>query len=55
MSIIVTIERQEELENDLVLSNFYPGDKEEFWWVIVGDKKNNKVLSTKKTLVKDKA
>lgn len=45
-------ELENELENELVLSNFFPGDKEEFWWVIVGDKKSNKVLATKRTLVK---
>jgi len=37
------------------MSNYFPGEKEEFWWVIVGDKKNNKVLSTKRTLVRHKA
>lgn len=48
----VNLERQDELESDLVSSNFFPGDKEEFWWIIVGDKKNNRVLTTKRTLVK---
>lgn len=38
-----------------MISNFFPGEKEEFWWVIVGDKKNNKVLTTKRTLVKKTA
>lgn len=48
----VTLTREDELENEAVLSNFFPGEKEEFWWVIVGDKKSNKVLATKRTLVK---
>lgn len=38
-----------------MISNYFPGEKEEFWWVIVGDKKNNKVLTTKRTLVKKQA
>ncbi len=37
-----------------MMSGCYPGEKEEFWWVIVGDKKNNRVLSTKRTLVRGK-
>jgi hypothetical protein len=51
----VNLEREEKFENDLVISSCFPGDKEEFWWVIIGDKKNNKVLATKRTLVKDRA
>nr|VVW86571.1 unnamed protein product [Nymphaea colorata] len=51
----VVLQREDELENDLVISNSFPGEKEEFWWIIVGDKKNNKVLATKRTLVKEKA
>jgi pre-mRNA-splicing helicase BRR2 len=48
----VVLEREDELGDDyLVQSRFFPGEKEEFWWVIVGDKKNNKVMSTKRTLV----
>lgn len=54
MELKVTMQREEELENDLVISSCYPGEKEEFWWVIVGDKKNNKVLATKRTLIKGK-
>jgi hypothetical protein len=42
------------LDNDKVVSNYFPGEKEEFWWVIIGDKKNNKVLSTKRTLIEQK-
>lgn len=54
MELKVTMQREEELENDLVISSCYPGEKQEFWWVIVGDKKNNKVLATKRTLIKGK-
>lgn len=35
---------------------YYPdANKEEYWWVIVGDKKSNKVLTTKRTILKNKA
>lgn len=35
---------------------YYPDTrKEEFWWVIVGDKKTNKVLATKRTPLKKAA
>ena len=30
-------------------------NKEEYWWVIVGDKKTNKVLTTKRTILKNEA
>ncbi len=51
----VSLERDDELETDYVISSCYHGEKEQFWWIIVGDKKNNKVLTTKRTLVKQKA
>jgi hypothetical protein len=47
----VRLVREEALENEMVVSGSYPGEKEEFWWVIVGDKKSNRVLTTKRTLV----
>lgn len=34
------------------MSAYYPGEKEEFWWLVIGDKKTNKVLTTKRTLIK---
>ncbi len=44
--------RDEELEADYVISNYFPTEKEEYWWIIIGEKKTNKVLTTKRTLVK---
>ena len=38
----------------MVISNSYPVEKEEYWLVVVGDKKNNRVLATKRSLVKQK-
>ena len=55
MEITVKLSRDEPLERDFVIANYYPQDKEQFWWVIVGDKKSNKVLTTKRTLVHEKA
>lgn len=34
---------------------FYPGEKEESWWIVVGDKNTNRVLTTKRTVLKKEA
>jgi hypothetical protein len=54
-AITARLTREDELERESVISSHFPGEKEEFWWVIVGDKKNNRVLTTKRTLLKTKA
>ena len=53
--LIVTIRRpgveeQEELQvfADPVYAQYYPGQKEEQWWIVVGRPKINKLLSIKK-------
>lgn len=55
----MTLTRDEPLEREQeqVICPFYPSSsyKEEFWWVIVGDKKTNKVLTTKRTVLKNEA
>jgi pre-mRNA-splicing helicase BRR2 len=35
-----------------VISRTYPEEKEELWWVVVGEKKTNRVLTTKRMTVK---
>jgi pre-mRNA-splicing helicase BRR2 len=35
-----------------VISRTYPEEKEELWWVVVGEKKSNRVLTTKRMTVK---
>ena len=48
----VTLTRDEELESLNVMSLSYPEAKEELWWVIIGEKKTNRVLITKRMVVK---
>lgn len=39
-----------------VICPFYPDPrKEEFWWVVVGEKKTGKVLATKRSILKKEA
>ena len=35
-----------------MISSTYPEEKEELWWVVVGEKKSNRVLTTKRMVVK---
>lgn len=35
-----------------MISRTYPEEKEELWWVVVGEKKTNRVLTTKRMTVK---
>ena len=53
----VTLKRDEELEeeNVKVLCPHFGSGKDEYWWVIVGDKKTNRVLTTKRTLLKNES
>ena len=38
-----------------IVSAYYPQEKDEYWWIAVGDKKTNRVLTTKRTLLKNKS
>lgn len=57
MVLKVILERDEELEEQTikVICPYYPEEKDEYWWVVVGDKKTNKILATKRTLFKNKS
>ena len=37
------------------MSGKYPEEKEELWWVVVGEKKSNRVLTTKRMSVKGRS
>eukprot|EP01016_Furgasonia_blochmanni_P049228 TRINITY_DN744_c0_g1_i15.p1 TRINITY_DN744_c0_g1~~TRINITY_DN744_c0_g1_i15.p1 ORF type:complete len:788 (+),score=90.05 TRINITY_DN744_c0_g1_i15:1-2364(+) len=44
----VKLTRDEELDSEIVYAPNYPKPKEEFWWVIIGDAKNNKLFAIKR-------
>jgi hypothetical protein len=55
VALNVTLTRDGELDDDTVICPFYPDPrKEEYWWIIVGVKNTNKVLATKRTILKTK-
>lgn len=54
--VSVVLERDNELESEPVKCPFYPKvidlvtkEKEENWWIVIGDKSSNRVLTTKKS------
>ena len=57
VQIVVTLEREldEELNEDelsaigKVSAALFPGEKREFWWVVIGDVANNSLLALKRT------
>jgi len=57
--INVTIERDEvdlgeggELNQQYVYAPYYPKQKEELWWLIIGDKESNKLYTIKRVQIK---
>ena len=46
--IQIAIEREDEDYTELVNSRYFPKEKEEFWWVVVGDTTTNKLYGLKK-------
>mmetsp|Transcript_62196 Transcript_62196/g.148187 ORF Transcript_62196/g.148187 Transcript_62196/m.148187 type:complete len:2144 (+) Transcript_62196:214-6645(+) len=51
----VKLERDNDAESEHVHAPSYPKDKEEGWWLLVGDTKNNTLLSIKRVKLKGKA
>lgn len=49
-SITVTIERDEELELLDVIKNF-PGEKEENWWIVIGDSRTRLLYGIRKVVI----
>ena len=48
--------RDEPLDSYMVAtSGQYPVEKEEMWWLIVGNKKTNKVFTTKRCILKQES
>lgn len=54
MKIEVRLEREDEVTGP-VIAPFFPNKREEGWWVLIGDPKNNSLLSRKKLTLQQKA
>jgi pre-mRNA-splicing helicase BRR2 len=48
------LEREDELTGP-VIAPYYPQKREEGWWVVIGDPKNNSLLSIKRLTLQQKA
>jgi len=55
VTMSVKLERDNDAESEHVHAPSYPKDKEEGWWLLVGDTKNNTLLSIKRVKLKGKA
>merc|ERR1719410_55886 len=54
VQIEVRLEREDEITGP-VIAPFFPTKREEGWWVIIGDPKNNSLLSIKRLTLQQKA
>merc|ERR1712142_223145 len=54
INIEVRLEREDEITGP-VIAPFFPTKREEGWWVIIGDPKNNSLLSIKRLTLQQKA
>jgi len=55
-SVVVNIQFDvEETENKPVHAPFFPGNKQEAWWIVIGDPKTNQLVSIKRVIVKKKS
>ncbi|XP_063432226.1 U5 small nuclear ribonucleoprotein 200 kDa helicase-like [Mytilus trossulus] len=54
VNVQVTLEREDELAGP-VIAPFFPQKREEGWWVVIGDSKNNSLLSIKRLTLQQKA
>merc|ERR1712168_883144 len=54
VNIEVKLEREDEVTGP-VIAPFFPTKREEGWWVIIGDPKNNSLLSIKRLTLQQKA
>jgi len=44
----ILVERENEDFTELAIAPYFPKEKEEFWWVVVGDTKTNKLYGIKR-------
>ncbi|KAK6455315.1 RNA helicase-related protein required for pre-mRNA splicing [Scheffersomyces xylosifermentans] len=51
-SITVNLERDEEMEDLDVVTDYYPGTKLEGWWIVIGDAATKQLFAIKKTTIK---
>nr|KAG5691791.1 hypothetical protein BaRGS_003187 [Batillaria attramentaria] len=54
VNVVVTLEREDEVTGP-VIAPFFPQKREEGWWVVIGDPKNNSLLSIKRLSLQQKA
>lgn len=54
VNVMVTLEREDEITGP-VIAPFFPQKREEGWWVVIGDTKNNSLLSIKRLTLQQKA
>ncbi|KAI8793415.1 U5 small nuclear ribonucleoprotein 200 kDa helicase [Biomphalaria glabrata] len=54
INVTVTLEREDEITGP-VIAPFFPQKREEGWWVVIGDPKNNSLLSIKRLTLQQKA
>lgn len=54
VNVVATLEREDELAGP-VIAPFFPQKREEGWWVVIGDSKNNSLLSIKRLTLQQKA
>merc|ERR1712216_491428 len=55
VQMVVKLERENEVELGPVHAPYYPKEKEEAWWLLVGDPKTNSLLSIKRVTLQRKA
>ncbi|KAK6185571.1 hypothetical protein SNE40_007775 [Patella caerulea] len=54
VNVSVTLEREDEVTGP-VIAPFFPQNREEGWWVVIGDTKSNSLLSIKRLTLQQKA
>ena len=54
VNIVVNLEREDDVTGP-VIAPFFPQKREEGWWVVVGDAKNNSLVSIKRVTLQQKA
>ncbi|UYV81297.1 SNRNP200 [Cordylochernes scorpioides] len=54
VNVVVQLEREDEAVGP-VIAPFFPQKREEGWWVIIGDPKNNSLISIKRLTLQQKA